>query len=245
MRKILLGLLTLILFAILVTIVVYGLNLGTFHLGYSIRDIIEKNDELDLSIANLQTKINGEYATVATSLSSSFVNLQNSKEEYLNKVKYSTEEEMQKANVTEQYKIGYLWTNIGLYATRNNCFLRRVEVTNATSGIDNQYNITFTAIGEYLDISNFIYAIEKDTNLGFRIEEFNMIPYNQEENVENKLQATFMIKNVMLDPNSLKEDAISSSSDTNVNTDTNNNANANTNNNTNTNNNADGKNTGS
>lgn len=218
MRKILLGLLTLILVGILGLAVTSELNIGDFHLGYSVSDIIDKNDELDLSIANLQSKISGEYADIQTSLSSSFINLQKSKEDYLNQVKYSTEEEMQKANVSEQYKIGYLWTTIGLYATRNNCFLRRVEVSNANSGIENQYNLTFTTIGEYLDISNFIYAIEKDTNLGFRIEEFNMIPYT---GGENKLQATFMIKNIMLDPNSLKENAISSSSSTNTNTNTN------------------------
>lgn len=222
MRKILLGFLTLILLAILGTAVIYGLELGTFHFGYSVRDIIEKNDELNLNLADLQTKINNEYASVQTSLSSSFIDLQNSKEAYLNKVKYSTEEEIQKANVAEQYKIGYIWTNIGLYATRNNCFLRKVEVSNSSSGIADQYNLTFTTIGEYLDISNFIYTIEKDASLGFRIEEFNMVPYTQGT---NKLQATFMIKNIMLDPNSLKENTVSSSSNTNVSKNTNNNVN--------------------
>lgn len=43
-----------------------------------------------------------------------------------------------------------------------------------------------------------MYAIEKDTSLGFKIDEFQLVPYS-----EDLLQSTFLIKNVTIDPSSL------------------------------------------
>ena len=74
----------------------------------------------------------------------------------------------------------------------------KADLSHGSSGVSNQYNISFTVIGQYISISDFIYAIEKDPNLGFRIEEFAIVPYSEES-----LQATFIIKNVAIDPTSL------------------------------------------
>ena len=67
-------------------------------------------------------------------------------------------------------------------------------------GVSNQYNMSFTVTGAYLDISEFVYQIEKDPELGFRIEEFTLVPYSEES-----LQATFIIKNISIDPTSLSK----------------------------------------
>lgn len=97
-----------------------------------------------------------------------------------------------------------------------------------SSGVQNYYNISFTAIGEYLSISEFVYAIEKDDTLGFRIEEFALVPYaevksqttsggsNTQTSVPDiKLQATFIIKNVLIEPESLSGTAVSTGTVTN------------------------------
>lgn len=201
MRKILLSLLLIALLALFGGMVISGIQLGNKPLGYSIQSIIRKNDELDSTIANLNTKIDTEYKASKDNLDASFKKLQGEKQTYQQAIAYSSQEELMAANQTVEYKLDYVWTNIGLYATKHGVVLK-ADLSHGSSGVSNQYNISFTAIGEYLPISEFIYEIEKDPNLGFRIEEFAMVPYS-----ESSLQATFIIKNVAIDPDSLSKSA--------------------------------------
>ena len=197
MRKILISILLLALIAIFSVMVLSGLTIGKITIGRSVKEVVNKNDELDKSIEALETKIKTEYETSRGNLETSFKKLQTEKQTYQSTIAYTKEEELKNASTTEQYKMNYLWTNIGSYATKNDVVLK-AEVSYGSSGLPNQYNISFTATGEYLSISEFVYAIEKDSNLGFRIEEFALVPYS-----ENSLQATFIIKNIPIDPNSL------------------------------------------
>ena len=205
MRKILISVLLVILLAIFGGMVVSGIAIAEMPIGHSIQDIIKKNDELDNDILGLSTRIDKEYVAAKNSLDASFRKLQAEKQNYQNTLAYTSNEQLQAANQTEEYKLDYLWTNIGLYATRNNVAMK-ADLSYGSSGVPNQYNISFTALGQYLSISEFIYAIEKDPELGFRIEEFALVPYSEE-----KLQATFIIKNVAVDPNSLSKSATVSS----------------------------------
>lgn len=197
MRKVLISFLLLILLALFAMMLISGVEVGNFALGYSIEDIINKNAELDISISKLGEKINKEYKLALSNLSTSFDKLQKEKENYEKTVAYMSSDEVQDANKEERYKLDYLWTKIGVNATQNNLILK-ADLSNGSSGVQNQYNISFTAIGEYLSISEFVYAIEKDDTLGFRIEEFALVPYSEE-----KLQATFIIKNIAILPESL------------------------------------------
>lgn len=236
MRKILLSLLLVALLAIFAAMVISGFSVGRLTIGHSIQEIIEENNKLDTAIATLGTKIDTEYQTSKINLDASFKKLQTEKQTYQDTIAYSTPEDLMAANQTEEYKLDYLWTNIGLFATRNNLVMK-VDLSHGSSGVSNQYNISFTAIGEYLSISEFIYAIEKDPSLGFRIEEFAIVPYS-----EDSLQATFIIKNVAIDKNSLSETTSVSSgtvtsnnnTNTNINVDSNTNLDSNSNINSNT-----------
>ena len=108
-----------------------------------------------------------------------------------------------------------------MYAKKYNVAMK-ADLSHGSSGVNNQYNISFTAVGEYISISEFIYAIEKDSTLGFRIEEFAMVPYSEEY-----LQATFIIKNISIDPSSLSSSASVSSGTVTSAPDQNNNSNNN------------------
>lgn len=206
MRKVLIGILLVVLLAIFAGMVISGIDIGSTSIGYSVQNIIDKNYELDNDIVSLETKITQEYGAAKTELDSSFKKLQTEKQSYQDTITYTSEEDIQAANQTEEYKLDYLWTNIGLYATKNNVTMK-ADLTYGSSGVPNQYNISFTAMGEYLSLSEFVYAIEKDPNLGFRIEEFALVPYSEEQ-----LQASFIIKNVSIDPTSLSQSGLSSGS---------------------------------
>ncbi len=194
MRKILIMLLIIILLTAFGIMLTSGISIGSFTIP-SIEQIIDENNDLDTQIAELSTAINSDYASALSSLSSSVSALQTAKQRYQDTITYSTEEEIAAANQTEKYELGYLWTKIGLYATNNNVVMQANVSTGSLSGL---YNISFTAIGEYISISEFIYSIENDSNLGFKIEEFTLVPYS-----EDTLQATFIIRNIAIDEDSL------------------------------------------
>lgn len=199
MRKLLLSFLLLILLAVFGVMVVQGYEFGTLRIGYSIQDIIDENKKLDTQIATLGNKIDTEYQAAKSGLDSSFRKLQTEKQNYQDIIQLSSTEEVNAAIQTEEYKLNYLWTKIGSFATKNNLVMK-VDLSHGTSGVSNQYNISFVVIGEYIDISEFVYAIEKEPTLGFRIEEFALVPYS-----EDTLQATFIIKNVAIEPASLDD----------------------------------------
>lgn len=199
MRKLLLSFLLLILLGVFGVMVVQGYEFGTLRVGYSIQDIIDENKRLDTQIATLGTKIDTEYQGAKSGLDASFRKLQTEKQNYQDIIALSSTEEVNAAIQTEEYKLNYLWTKIGSFATKNNLVMK-VDLSHGSSGVNNQYNISFVAIGEYIDISEFVYAIEKEPTLGFRIEEFALVPYS-----EDTLQATFIIKNVAIDPTSLDD----------------------------------------
>lgn len=201
MRKVLITILLLALLTIFGVVVVSGLTIGNLAIGHSVQAIINKNAELDDNISTLGDRINREYAQAKSNLETSFSKLQREKQTYLDTIAYTTQEQIEAASQTEQYKLDYLWTTIGLYATNNNVVMK-AELSYGSSGVPNQYNISFTATGEYLSISDFVYDIEKDPSLGFRIEEFALVPYS-----ENSLQATFIVKNIAIDADSLSKTA--------------------------------------
>ncbi len=201
MRRVLISILLIALIALLAAIVINGVDIAGIDLGHSIQGIIDKNRELDNSIAGLNTKIQQEYQVAKNDLDVSFRKLQTEKQNYQNTISLTSEEDIAEANKTEEYKLEYLWTNIGLYATNSNLAMK-ADLSHGSSGVANQYNIAITAVGDYIGVSDFVYDIEKNPNLGFRIEEFALVPYS-----EDYLQATFIIKNVAIDPNSLSKSA--------------------------------------
>lgn len=194
MRKLLIIILIIILLTAFGVMLTSGISIGNLEIA-SIQKIIDNNRNLDEKIAELQATINTEWKSAESDLATSLKSAQTSKQKYQDTITYSTEDEIKSANQTEKYKIGYLWTKIGLYATKNNVTM---QANVSASNVQEQYNISFTARGEYLDISEFVYAIENDSSLGFKIEDFTLVPYS-----EDKLQATFAIKNVSIDKESL------------------------------------------
>ena len=56
------------------------------------------------------------------------------------------------------------------------------------------YDLQFTATGSYISITDFISAIENDSSLGFKIEEFKLVPSSS----GSDLQATFVCKDIAI-----------------------------------------------
>ncbi len=214
MRKLLLIFLIIILLTGLAILITSGISIASFEIP-SVQKIIMDNNDLDNRIAELDKSKKTEYVSAEANLNASVEGLQNSKKRYQDTINYSTEDEIKAANQIEKYKMSYLWTKIGMYATKNNIVIKADVSNGSVTGL---YNISFTALGQYLPISEFIYAIEKDSKLGFKIDDFTLVPYSEEE-----LQASFTIRNVAIDEESLRAGGIvTSGTTTNVKVDNNN-----------------------
>lgn len=86
-----------------------------------------------------------------------------------------------------------LYTRIGNHAKSEGISNLTMALAGNSSGLANVYDINFTAIATYVEIEEFITDIEDDSKLGFKIENFRMVPSSENGNV---VQATFTCKNI-------------------------------------------------
>lgn len=192
MKKILIGILTILLIVVAYLTVFRGISIGNFSI-LSVEQIQEENDNLTTEIAQTETLMYSTYATQTEQLEKSVSSLLEAKEEYLDLANVSTESELSEASKEETYKIEYLWTRIGSHATAEGVILK-LDVQTGGTGESDVKNLSFTVTGNYIAIINFVTAIEDDSELGFRIENFKILPGTDTDGRE----ATFTVRNVRI-----------------------------------------------
>ncbi len=192
MKKILIGILIVLLLVMAYFAIFRGISIGSFEI-LSVAQIQEKNDKLTEEIAQTETLIYSSYPTKTSELEKSVSGLIGAEEEYLDLADVSTESEISQANKQETYKIEYLWTRIGSHATNEGVTLK-LDITTGETGEANTKNLSFTIGGNYIAIINFLRAIEDDSQLGFRIENFKIAPG---AGTDSRL-ATFIVRNVRI-----------------------------------------------
>lgn len=182
MRKILIGVITILLIVMAVLMIIKGLQIGNLQI-LSAKQIVEENDKLTKEISQTELLMNTTYPTKTEELDKNVSALLTAKEEYQDLTEISTKSEISKATTEETYTVEFLWTRLGRHATAEGVNLNYTPSNNS---------ISFTVVGDYIPIINFISAIENDSKLGFRIENFKMIPNG------TSLQATFVTRNVKI-----------------------------------------------
>lgn len=180
MRKILIGILTILLIVMAVLVITKGLTIGNFKI-LSVKQIIEGNDKLTSDLSQTEKLIKSDYPAKLESLDSNVSDLLAAKEEYQDLADVSTKSEINMATTVETYTVEFLWTRLGRHATAEGVYLSYTPTNNS---------IKFTVSGDYIPILSFVSAIENDSKLGFRIENFKLIPGG------NNLQATFETRNI-------------------------------------------------
>ena len=199
MKKLLISILIVLLIILAYFAMFQGLSIGTVNI-LSVEQIIQKNDNLTNKIAQANALLKRDYPNRKEDLSQEVSNLLEKKEEYFNIAKISTEGDIKKANTEETYLLEYLWVRVGRHAKFKGVNIEMV-FSSANTGEQNMQNLKFTVTGQYVGIIEFIYAIEDDSELNFKIENFKLVP-----NTEN-LTATFNVRNVRV-----KQEKIGSSS---------------------------------
>lgn len=175
-----------------------GLSIGGFEIN-GVKEIRQLGDTLDDKIQKATELTTLNYNTANKELNNSLTELQSKRKEYENKVAQSTDEEVRKASTKEKHEIQFLWAQLGNYATKNGLKLT-LDFRASSSGIENEKDLDFALEGSYRGITNFLYDLEDDQTLQFRIQNFKLLPVtitnNNGEQVTttSTLQAKFSVK---------------------------------------------------
>lgn len=227
MKKLLILILITLLVILSIFIVIQGVRIGNLEI-LSYTQIQQKNSDLDAKIQEAGKLAEKTYVEAVKEVETNAKKLQEEKKNYQDMTSISDESDVQVANQIEKYEIETLWVRIGNHATTQGVVMR-MDVVNGSSGVQDLYDLRITATGSYISITDFISAIENDSTLGFKIEEFKMIPSGDD------LQATFVCKDIAIKEISAITDTTQTDANTTNNTNTTNSANtSNTTNNTNT-----------
>ena len=202
MKDILITVISILLTVVIIICMVKGLTVGSFRI-LSISNIKQESLNLDNEVDELNNLKNVTYKKKIDDLQTATKDLTTAKQKYLDLASVSSDEEIQEANLEQTYAMEFLWNKVGSYATKEGVILKW-DVS--STGVNNKYTLNFTTTGSYVGVISYIYALENDSDLAFRIENFKMTASG--ENVT----ATFTVNNV-----AIKAETISSASSNNTN----------------------------
>lgn len=205
MKKILLSILTVLMLILCGLSVWKGLGL----LGIvGLEQIQEKNTEIGTTVEEVTRLASTDYENTLETIKNSTKKLEEEKKSYedlMATVSVKNEDGKVVAQ-SQKYEIEYLWAVVGNHAKSEGVEIKMDLV----AGIgQNKYNLNFTIRGSYIGISDFIYSIENDTVLGFKVENFKLVPGGSTE----MLEGTFTCKNIEIENVS---NTLASPTDTNV-----------------------------
>ena len=184
-----------------------GINVGKASV-YSIKQITESSLYLDTKVEEANTETNQNYAQAISLTDESIKKLKNAKEEYETKVAPLTGNNGIGITQIEKYKIEYIWNKLGSYAKDEGI---KIILDFEETTISDTYNIKFSLSGSYVGITNFIYHIENDDELNYKVTNFKIEPSASSQTSTdgkttttvdtNKLNATFVVESIIINFN--------------------------------------------
>jgi len=239
MRRIVLYLLTLFLLVIAVLIVIKGITIGPIEID-NYQTILEENEKLDDLISVAETQKETKYPAAISQQQTVYKTLLDEKQSYNELLEYGVDENGVPLSKIQEYEIEKIWITLGNYAKTEGVELK-IDVT-INNSVAETYDLNFTVIGEYIQIADFLYDIQRDTTLVFKIDEFKLVTAveagedigtntdtstkstnktteetDEDSEEEIKLMATFVCKDIKLnvtDADKASENATSSETTT-------------------------------
>lgn len=173
MKKVLISILIVLIMILTFFVVFKNINIGEWK-SKNINDIKNLNSELEQKINNAKQLNNQDYPNEVNKLDDSMEKLKIVKKKYQNKMEYVSGNVDLGGVSIKNYKIERLWIALENYAKNENVELKLEVVDAVSKGL---YDLNITVAGEYIGITDFIYDIEKDDTLGFKILNFKLTPY--------------------------------------------------------------------
>ncbi len=170
MRKFLISVLVILLIVLAYFIIMGKITIFDWQ-NINIGDIQDLNKNLDSKINVAKDLNNQQYPESIVSVETSIEDLKIVKERYLAKTAYLAENLELGVTTIKQFRIEKLWITLQNYAKKEKVYLE-LDVS------DNN-KLDFTVIGEYISITDFIYDIENDDMLSFKIKDFVLVPVSR------------------------------------------------------------------
>lgn len=192
MKKLLILILIALLLALTGIVAINGVEIGNLEI-LGIKGIQDKSAKLDEKIQEAGKLAQKDFQQAVKDVEDNSEKLKNTKQEYEEMTAVSSASDVESAAQLETYEIETLWVKLGNHATNEGTTMK-MDVTKGSNTTQNTYNLNFTVNGSYISITDFISDIENDETLGFKIEEFKMVPSGSDSN----LQATFVCKDIAI-----------------------------------------------
>ena len=190
MRKFLIIIVTVLVLILAFFFIKDGLNLGKIHvLGVS--SILDLNYDLERKLDEAETLTQQTFQSENDNLNSALTQAVTLRERYESVLRQTDAEDISEILKNEKYEIEKLWIVIGNYADEHNVKVN-LQITNSSSGVSEVKDLDFTVNGSYVGITDFIYELEDDDELEFKIENFAMLP----DPTNSNLKAIFTVKDV-------------------------------------------------
>lgn len=209
MKKLLILILIALLVALSIFIVIQGVNIGSLEI-LGVKGIQSKSSQLDEKIQQAGKLAEKDYQQALNDVKTNTKKLQEEKKNYEDMTQISEDGDIQNANQIEKYEIETLWVKLGNHATTQGVVMKMDVKKGSAQDI---YDLQFTATGSYISITDFISAIENDSSLGFKIEEFKLVPSSS----GSDLQATFVCKDIAI--KDVSQSAVTTTTDNKLQTD--------------------------
>lgn len=193
MKKLLISVIILLILILTGITIVKGIEIGPLKV-LGILEIKDDNDKLDDKVKQATKLTSTDYQKAIDDLNDAIKQLENQKNSYEDMINVSTDSQVEAANQTYNNTIDFLFVRIENHAKSEGVTMK-MEVTRSSTGVNNVYNLNFTATGSYTGIEEFITGIEDDSKLGFKIEDFSMVASSQSG---DQLEATFVCKDITI-----------------------------------------------
>ena len=190
MRKFLFAVLAILILVLVFFLVRDGLSIGKINI-LGVTEIQALNGQVDQKIAEATELTQKDFNAENQKLNDALEDVATQRERYETVLAQSSKEDIQEALTQEKYEVEKLWISIGNYADEHNVKVN-MQITNSSSGIAEVKDLRFTVNGSYVGITDFIYDLEDDAELEFKIENFNMTPDVEKGN----LKSTFVVRDI-------------------------------------------------
>jgi len=208
MRKFLIAIVTILILILAFFFIRDGLNLGEFQV-LGIFGIQELDEELNKKLKKAEQLTKSEFQQVNDELNSALTEAVTLREQYERMLQQSDSDDISEIFKTEKYEIEKLWITIGNYADEHKVKVN-LQITNSSVGVEEVKDLNFTVNGSYVGITDFIYDLEDDEELQFKIENFNMVP----DATNSNIRATFTVKDVNVNISTINTDTTEETTET-------------------------------
>ena len=178
MRKLVLYLVTILLLALAALLVLRGVILGPIIIN-SFKEISDANNELDELIDEAVEQKEVKYIEALNQQQTAYKTLMSEKASYQQLLDLGVDENGIPLSKIKEYEIEKIWITLGNYAEKQGVDFR-MDIT-VSNSVAKTYDLNFTVVGEYIQIADFLYDIQRDNTLVFKIENFKLVSSEQIE----------------------------------------------------------------